>query len=460
MTSEFEQSLADIDQLLGDDISSRATSYWDASPMRASVIYRPKTTEQVSRILAACNEARRHVVVHGGRTGCASGAVSEKSDVVLSLEKMNAIEEIDAVGQVVVVQAGVILEALHAQVADHGLVLPLDLGARGSCTIGGNIATNAGGVNVIRYGMVRNLVLGLEVVLPNGEVLSSMKRMLKDNSGYDLKQLFVGSEGTLGVVTRAILKLEPAMKRRETVLAAVPSYTDVVKLLSMSKSQLGAGLTSFELMWGAYYKAVTEGLGVRAPLDAAHKYYVLIEIETNAEDAGRDLLMTMLEKAISQGLVDDGVLAQSEQERQDIWRIRDDFEPILREKPVYLFDVSMPVTDMESYIDEVERGLSALSDDGVLHVFGHIGDGNLHLFIHPGAGSSAASAETKKKVEACVYEPLRNIEGSISAEHGIGREKKQWLGVTKSAAEIALMKTLKRTIDPNNILNAGVVFDL
>ncbi len=460
MTPALENSLKDIDRLEGADVSARAASYWDASPMEASVLFLPRTTNEVSRILAACNAAGQRVIVHGGRTGCANGAASSNLDIVVSLEKMNAIEEIDLIERVAVVEAGVILETLQSKVAEQKLFLPLDLGARGSCTIGGNIATNAGGVNVIRYGMMRNLVLGLEVVLPDGRVLSSMKRMLKDNSGYDLKQLFIGSEGTLGVVTRAILKLEPAVTRRDTALVAASNYEDVAKLLSSSKSRLGAALTSYELMWGNYYRDVTNGLGVRAPLNTDYAYYVLIEVEANSEESGRDALMALLEEALSCELIEDGVLAQSEQERSEIWRIRDDFEPILRKKPVYLFDVSMPITAMETYIGEVRRRLLSIAADGALHVFGHIGDGNLHLFIHPGEGSAAHSGEMRLDVEACVYEPLRGIEGSVSAEHGIGREKKKWLSVSRSETEIALMKTLKRTFDPNNILNPGVVFDL
>lgn len=459
MTVNFEQAFDGISCLEPEDIRMRATSYWDASPLQASKILLPKSTDEVARILASCNEAGQTVVVQGGRTGCASGAVSSAPDIVISLEKMNVIEEIDEIGQTTTVQAGVVLEELQSQVSDKNLFLPLDLGARGSCMIGGNIATNAGGVNVIRYGMMRNLVLGLEAVLPDGRVISSMKRMLKDNSGYDLKQLFIGTEGTLGVVTRAILKLEPAVQSHETALLSVSSYDDVLKLLALSKKRLGSGLTSFELMWGDYYRAVTKGLGVRPPIEDIHPFYVLVEIEAKSESSA-DELMALLEETMSENLVTDGVLAQSVQERKEIWRIRDDFEPILRSKPVYLFDVSMPVQDMHNYIQKVRSGLDRFSSDAVLHVFGHIGDGNLHLFVHPGVGYENDDATARQAVEECVYEPLRGVEGSISAEHGIGREKKQWLSVSRSDDEIAVMKALKKTFDPKNILNPGVVFDV
>lgn len=455
------QSLSDIDQLDCVDINARATSYWDSSPLQAATVFLPRSSEDVSRILKACHAAGQTVIVQGGRTGCASGAVSNENNIVISLEKLQEIEDVDTVGQTVTVQAGVILENLQNAVDDEDLYLPLDLGARGSCTIGGNIATNAGGVNVIRYGMVRQLVLGLEAVLPAGQIVSSMRPMLKDNSGYDLKHLFIGTEGTLGVVTRAILRLEPKKAGHETALLALPTYDHVLNLLRRAKRQLGSELTSFELMWGDYYRAVTTGLDVRAPIDAENNFYVLLEIEARDQDKARGALSDFLEEAFSAEVIVDGVLAQSESERKEIWRIRDDFEPILRSKPVYLFDISMPMQRMETYIAEVRSHLTSLRDDAVLHVFGHIGDGNLHLFVQPGRFSEITSEETvREEVEECVYAPLRNFGGSISAEHGIGREKKAWLSVTRSQAEIALMKSLKRTIDPKNILNPGVVFDL
>lgn len=455
------EGLANIDRLDREDIAARATSYWDASSLAATAVLLPRSTQDVSKILKACHAAGQTVIVQGGRTGCASGAVSRAADIVISLEKMQQIEEVDTIGQTVTVQAGVVLEALQNAVGDAQLYLPLDLGARGSCTIGGNIATNAGGVNVIRYGMTRHMVLGLEAVLPDGQVVSSMRPMLKDNSGYDLKQLFIGTEGTLGVVTRAILRLEPKKAGHETALVAVATYDDVLELLGRAKQKLGAALTSFELMWGDYYRVVTEGLGVRAPIDPQHAFYVLLEIEARAEGDDRGLLSDLLEGAFSAALILDGVLAQSESERKEIWRIRDDFEPILREKPVYLFDVSMPVQRMEHYIKGVRDRLAAIQHDAVVHVFGHIGDGNLHLFVHAGpSAANGAAALEKGQVEECVYEPLRAFAGSVSAEHGIGREKKAWLSITRSPEEIALMKVLKRALDPKNILNPGVVFDL
>ena len=449
----LDAELSGISQLNADDIALRAASYWSSAPLQAARIFLPRSTEEVSRVLKACNDADRQVVVHGGRTGCADGQASGPDDIVLSLEKMNRIVEIDPVDQLAIVEAGVILETLQQAVAHAGLFLPLDLGARGSCTIGGNIATNAGGVNVIRFGMMRSLVLGLEAVLPDGRVVSSMKRMIKDNSGYDLKQLFIGTEGTLGVVTRAVLRLHPANAGRCTAMAALADFESVVSLLRLARERLGAWLISFEVMWGDYVRAVSLGHGVRAPAGDGHAFYAIVESEASREDAVA-AFDEMLDAALSAGIIADGVLAASEAERSKIWRIRDDFEPILREKPVYLFDVSLPIAGMKRYVDDVRERLRAIDPGATLHVFGHIGDGNLHLFIQRKAGDVGRGA-----YESCVYDPLRAFEGSISAEHGVGREKKSWLGHSRSESEIELMKLLKRTLDPKGILNAGVVFD-
>ncbi|PQA89308.1 FAD-binding oxidoreductase [Marinicaulis flavus] len=452
--------LQDIRRLDRADIAGRATSYWNAAPMDAAEVFLPRSTEEVARILRLCNATGQRVIVQGGKTGCAGGADSTASDVVISLEKMDEIEAIDELEQTVTVQAGVILETLQSALASTGLFLPLDLGARGSCTIGGNIATNAGGVNVIRYGMMRQHVIGLEVVLADGNIVSSMKPMLKDNSGYDLKQLFIGSEGTLGVVTRAMLKLQPVAHGRATALIGLETYQDVLAMLRMCKSRLGSSLVTFELMWGEYYAEVVEGLGLRAPIPSGFGHYALIELECNSVEAGRDRLLSFFEEVSEEGVAfADGVIAHSEQERQTIWRIRDDFEPILRKAPVYLFDVSMGVAHMERYLDEARERLQDAFSNGRLFVFGHIGDGNLHLFFLPEQGGKQEPHKQREIVDSCIYEPLRKVGGSVSAEHGIGREKKKWMPVSRSAEEIALMKTLKYALDPSNILNAGVVLD-
>ncbi len=439
----------------GDQVSARATSYWDPSPMRALAIVRPKTTAEVSKLLGLCYAVGQNVVTHGGLTGCVQGTQSEGQDIVLSMERMNAVEEVDTISHTLTVQAGAILEQVQNKVAEEGMFLPLDLGARGSCTIGGNIATNAGGINVIRYGMARALVLGLEAVLPDGTILSSMNKMLKNNAGFDLKQLFVGTEGALGVITRAIIRLQPQSTTRNTALAALPDFAAVPKLLNHLKSTVGSSLSAFEAMWGDYFSAVTEPGWHSPPMDRTHPYYILFECD--GSDPARDdaRFMEVVEQAFEDGIILDAVLPKSEAERKAVWSIRDDFEAIISVKPVFLYDVSLPITAMEAYVADVREKLDALLPTNKLYVLGHVGDGNLHFFVQAHTDAEGA----RELSDRSIYEPLVAYGGSVSAEHGIGFEKKDWLSQSRSEQEIAVMRQLKNTFDPKHILNAGVVVD-
>lgn len=447
--------LAHLDWLDTSDVRARAVSYWDASPMRAGGLVRPADTAQVSAILRACHQAGQTVVTHGGRTTCVEGVNTTEADIILSTERMNRIVEIDPVEQLAVVEAGATLSAVQDAAAEAGLTLPLDLGARGSCTIGGNIATNAGGVNVIRYGMTRQQVLGLEAVLPNGDVLSMMDRVLKNNAGYDLKQMFIGSEGTLGVVTQAVLRLEPQRRDVLTAMLAAPSYHAVLSTLSALRTRFGAQLHVFELMWGAYYDAVTRPGGHRPVLERSQPFYILLELVDQAEDTA---FLEFIETMMGESHVLDGAVAGSETDRAHFWTIRDDFESLLKAGPIYLYDVSLPLRQMNDYIGDVEQALAATDPDSALYVFGHIGDGNLHLFVRPSPATAEAHGRTV--ADRAVYEPLAPRKGSVSAEHGIGMEKKAWLSLSRQPAEIALMKAFKRAVDPAGILNPGVIFDL
>ena len=259
VVNALQEALGESSLVTGSALAERATSYWNSEPTRALVMLRPKTTEELSRIMAICHAHNQPVVVQGGLTGCVEGAVSGEREIIVSLERMNQIEQVDAVGGTATVQSGVILEVLQNELAEQGLLFPLDLGARGSCTIGGNIATNAGGINVLRYGMMRDLVLGLEAVQADGTVLSSMNRMIKNNAGYDLKQLFIGTEGTLGIVTRAVVKLFPQPKSKNSALVALQDFDAVARLLQVLRGSLAGTLSAFELMWGDYFHAVTRG---------------------------------------------------------------------------------------------------------------------------------------------------------------------------------------------------------
>jgi len=455
LIAELTDKLSAGAVVTGGDVAARATSYWDPSPMKAKAILRPASTDEVSVSLKLCNEQGQKVVTHGGLTGCVQGASSGEDDFVLSMERMTAVEDIDTVSHTLTVQAGAVLEKVQNAVRDQHMFLPLDLGARGSCTIGGNLATNAGGINVIRYGMARALVLGLEAVLPDGTVLSSMNKMLKNNAGFDLKQLFIGTEGTLGVITRAVLRLQPQSTTKNTALAALSDFGDVPKLLNHLKGSIGASLSAFEAMWGDYIRAVTEPGWHTAPMDRSHPYYILFECDGSDPARDDDRFMEVIEQALEKGLIVDAVLPKSEAERQALWAIRDDFEAVLSPKPVFLYDVSLPITSMEAYVADVQALLKERLPASDLFTLGHVGDGNIHFFIRV----NTDNADARSLSDRSVYEPLVKCSGSVSAEHGIGFEKKKWLAQSRSAAEIAVMQKLKATFDPKRTLNPGVVVD-
>ena len=455
----------DFDLKPPDVIAARATSFWDPSPARGACLFKPTATDEVSRFMRHCHEERLPVVIQGGRTGCAGGAVAGDGQIILSLEAMTEIEEIDETGRTVTVQAGCILQTVQEAVAEKGFLLPLDLGARGSCTIGGNVATNAGGINVLRYGMVRAHVLGLEAVLPDGTVLSSLNRMLKNNSGYDLKQLFIGSEGTLGIVTRVVLRLEEAQPHRDTALVALDRFDAVPLFLRHMQRHLGGGLTAFEAMWGDYYDAVTlPGHGHAAPMARGAPYYVLLDSTGNADNTetmNGGILTDALAAALDDGLITDAVIAKSARETENLWIVRENFEAITAQTPCFLYDVSLPMQHMDTYVTAVQRQVrqkwpANRGQEGQCHVLGHVADGNLHLFICP----FTDGPDAKPVADRIVYETLTPYGGAVSAEHGIGHDKKDWLGITRNETEVALMRRLKRTIDPRGILNPGLIFDM
>jgi len=433
--------------------AGRARHAWDPSPLEALALVRPRTTGEVSAVLRLCNSAGQPVVTHGGVTGLCGGARATARDVVLSLERMNRIEEIDPVGRTAILQAGCVLQKVQDAIAKEGLLFPLDLGARGSCTVGGNVATNAGGSNVIRYGMMRALVLGLEVVLADGTVISSMNRMLKNNTGYDLKQLFIGSEGTLGVVTRMVVALQEAPASTSTALAALDSIEKVALLLRHMNRELGGRMSSFEVMWGDFYRAVTEPGWNKAPLDRDHPVYVIVESEGPDPVRDAESFEAAVAAAFGQDLLVDAVIAKSGIERDELWAIREDLGPIRANQPLFAYDVSLPIRDMPGYVRQVQARVSERWPEGRCYTFGHMGDGNLHFVICPGEPGDDLHA----RVDAAVYEPLAPLGGAVSAEHGIGLDKRAWLPLSRSDAEIGLMRLLKQTLDPRNILNPGKV---
>ena len=452
----LRDSLGPEGVLTGADVTARRAGIWGEEPIRARAIFRPRTTAEVATVLSACTRAGQSVVAHGGLTGLVEGALTTPEDVVLSLERMNHVEAIDEVGRTMTVQAGATLQHAQEQAEAKGLMLPLDLGARGSCTLGGNAATNAGGNRVIRYGMTRDMVLGLEAVLADGTLISSMNTMLKNNAGYDLKHLFIGTEGTLGVITRLVMRLRPMWRSQETALIACKDFASVTGLLNRMDSLLGGTMSAFEVMWQGYYQLVTSPPAKsKPPLAVDYPYYVLLEALGGDPTQDADRFIESIAAAEADGLVLEAALAKSRSERDALWAIRDDVEQCLQFGPCFVFDVSLDLKHMEAYVSEVIANLKSRWKDPRAFVFGHLGDGNIHFVIATGDGSGAS----RQAVEESVYEPLKRVAGSVSAEHGIGLEKKPYLSWCRSANEIELMRTLKQTMDPAGILNPGKIFD-
>ena len=383
------------------------------------------------------------------------GTRTSPDQLILSLERMNTIEDIDPVGRTLTCQSGVTLQNIQEKAESENMIFPLDLGARGSCSIGGNISTNAGGNRVIRYGMTRDSVLGIEAVTSDGTILSSMNRMIKNNAGYDLKQLFIGTEGTLGIVTRCVLRLREAPISQNTALVGIEDFSSIVKFLKHIDAGLGGNMSAFEVMWKEFYEMVTNSLDEKSlPLKKNIPYYVLVESMGSDQIKDEEHFESLLQKALEDSVIVDAVLAKSEKERKALWAFRDDVEKQAQYGPTVMFDVSLPINEMEEYVSKVDLNLQKYWKDFHHIVWGHLADGNLHLVV----GTGDLESDTIKKIENSVYEPLELIGGSISAEHGIGLEKKPYLHLSRSEEEINYMKALKDTFDPKGILNPGLIF--
>ena len=418
-------------------------------------LVRPKSTEEVAQILRICHQAGQPIVPHGGLTGLVDATQSNQQELALSLERMNTIEEIDVQSRTMTVQAGVPLQTVQEKADEAGMLFPLDLGARGTATIGGNVSTNAGGNRVIRYGMMRDQVLGMEVVLADGTIISSMNKILKNNTGYDLKQLFIGSEGTLGVVTRLVLRMRPLPVSQEMALLAIDDFTKVTEFLNHIDSALGGTLSAYEVLWQDYYQLVTQPPAEgRAPLPGNYQYYVLLEALGGSITADQERFVTALTEALEQELIADAVIAQNQGERDALWAIRDDVGQVAQNAPIFAFDISVSLNHMESYVEELKASLTERWPDHSCMIFGHLGDGNLHIIV----GNGDSSIEAKKAIDETVYAGLPARGGSVSAEHGIGLQKREYLSWSRNSDEINLMKMLKQSLDPKDILNPGKIF--
>jgi FAD/FMN-containing dehydrogenase len=408
-------------------------------------------------MLRICSAAGQSVVPQGGLTNLVSNTRTTAADIALSLERMNRVEEIDPVGGTMTVQTGAVLQQVQEVAEAAGLFFPLDLPARESAVIGGLIGTNAGGLRVVRYGMMRDMVLGLEVVLADGTILNSMNKMLKKNAGYDLKQLFIGSEGTLGVVTRAVLRLWPQQTAAATALLAVDRFEQVAELLVLAKECLSGQLTSFEVLWNEFYRlTTTPPADCTPPLRSDSAHYVLIESLGQNQPEEQARMNGLLELAHARGLFTQSIAAQSGSQRAELWRVREDTKQMERQYQLtFHFDVSLPIVTMRGYIEQVQTEMAAAFGPVKLWIFGHLADGNLHIGVWGGSIQEADHA----RVETIVYQPLPALGGSISAEHGIGLRKKPYLPLSRRPEEIAVMRQIKAVLDRRGILNPGKIFD-
>lgn len=430
---------------------------------RALAVVLPRTVEQVTGVLAFCNRHRIGVVAQGGNTGYCGGATPDESgrQIVVSLSRLDRIRDIDPLNYSIVAEAGCVLGQVQRAAEEAQRLFPLSLGSEGTCQLGGNLSTNAGGVHVLRYGMMRDLVLGLEVALADGRLLSSLGSLRKDNTGYDIKSLFLGAEGTLGIVTAASLKLFPKLRSFATAFAAVPGPRAAVELLARLRETSGDSVSSFELIPRIAVDLTVRHIpGVRDPLDAPHPWYVLCELTSSrAADPLEDLLERSLAGGLESKLVLDAAMARNERDRAAFWKLRETIpEAQRRDGGSLKHDISVPVASIPGFIEVGSRWIADHVPDGRLVAYGHLGDGNLHFNLNqaPGADRTAFLAR-EEPVKRAIHDLVRDFGGSFSAEHGIGRLKVEELERYASPVELDLMRAVKRALDPNGILNPGKV---
>ncbi|HEY6515296.1 MAG TPA: FAD-binding oxidoreductase [Steroidobacteraceae bacterium] len=430
---------------------------------RALAIALPRTVAAVTELLAYCNEHHIGVVPQGGNTSYCGGATPDESgrQIVVSLSRLSRIRHLDPLNYSVVAEAGCVLADLQRAADEAQRLFPLSLGSEGSCQLGGNLATNAGGVHVLRYGMMRDLVLGLEVALADGRLLSSLGTLRKDNTGYDIKSLFLGAEGTLGIITAASLKLFPKLRAFATAFAAVPEPRAAVALLASLRDASGDRVSSFELIPRIAVDLTTRHIpGVRDPLTAPYPWYVLCELTSSrAADPLDDLLERSLAGALEEKLVLDAAVARNERDRSDFWKLRETIpEAQRRDGGSLKHDISVPVASIPDFIERGSRWIADNVPDARLVSYGHVGDGNLHFNLNQAAGADRATFLAREEpVKRAIHDLVREFGGSFSAEHGIGRLKVGELERYASPVELDLMRAVKRTFDPNGILNPGKV---
>ena len=457
----------DAHVLTDQDLSAYERDWRGRAQGKARCVVRPGSTPEVAAVVKACAAAGLPMVPQGGNTGLVMGSTPDDSgrEVVLSLQRLNAVRSLDAANATLTVEAGCVLERLQQVADDAGFLFPLSLASEGSCTIGGNLASNAGGTQVLRYGNARDLCLGLEVVTPQGEVWHGLSGLRKDNTGLDLRNLFIGSEGTLGVITAATLKLFPKPAAQRTAWAAVPSVQAAVDLLGLAQQQLGAGLTGFEMMGQVALGLVVKHFpSMSVPLWQSAPYCVLLELsDTDNEDHAHQQLERLLETALEHGCVVDAVVAQNIAQSKALWHVRESISMAQAAEGLNIkHDIALPVSAIPAFVAHTDA-LLAQQLPGVRMVnFGHLGDGNLHYNVQCPLNTDAAEflQAHEAQVNHWVYEAVKSFGGSISAEHGIGRLKAETLPHYKDPVALAMMRSIKQALDPQNLMNPGRVLTL
>jgi FAD/FMN-containing dehydrogenase len=428
------------------------TRRWTPAPLAIAL---PASVEEVQAIVRWANEQAVAIVPSGGRTGLSGGAVAANGELVLSLERMQRVLGFDAVDRTLTVQAGMILQHVHEAARQHGLIYPVDFAARGSCSIGGNIATNAGGIRVIRYGNTREWIAGLKVVAGNGELLELNRGLVKNSSGYDFRQLLVGSEGTLGIVVEATLKLTDPPPPSQVMLLALQDMDALMQVFALFRARLE--LQAFEFFTDHALRHVL-AQGAQRAIEGDHPYYVVTEFDA-ADERQQEAALAAFEQALEQGWVSDGVIAQSEAQAAALWRLREGITESLAPRRPYKNDISVRVGAVPAFLHEMQALLAREYPQAEVVWFGHIGDGNLHInVLRPDDLAEAAFIEQCEHVTHLLADTLQRHGGSISAEHGIGLVKRAYLDSTRSAAEIALMRGVRKVFDPRGILNPGKLF--
>lgn len=425
---------------------------------KAKLVLKPKTTEEVSKILKYCNEQKLAVVPQGGNSGLVGGSVPVFDEIVISTASMNKIRSFDAVSGILVADAGVILENADQFLAEQGHLFPLDLGAKGSCHIGGNVATNAGGLRLLRYGSLHGTVLGLEVVLPDGTIFEELSQLRKNNTGFDLKQLFIGSEGTIGIITAVSILCPRRPTSTKVAYMGLSSYEAVQQAFVKAKEQLGEILSAFEMMDGRTQSMIKETTGKKPPLDDEYPFYVLIETSGSREEHDEEKLNGLLESLLEEEIVLDGTVAENQSQIVDLWSWREGIPEATRHwGGVYRYDVSIPLPQLYDLVGDARSQLKKAGvltggpDSPVVDAvgFGHMGDGNLHLNV----ATRGYSKEIENALEPFVYEWIKGVKGSISAEHGLGFAKRKFIGYSRDETSVRLMRDIKKLYDPNGIMN-------